>query len=54
MRALTSPRPDPAAGLEAPGLSMGEARMIAESLGAHLWHELSASGNVITFAIPIA
>jgi hypothetical protein len=33
---------------------MGEARMIAESLGAHLWHELSASGNVITFAIPIA
>ncbi|OGO12240.1 MAG: hypothetical protein A2Y93_18125 [Chloroflexi bacterium RBG_13_68_17] len=54
VRALTSPRPDPAAGLEAPGLSMGEARMIAESLGAHLWHELSASGNVITFAIPIA
>jgi len=54
VRALTSPRADPTAGLEAPGLSMGEARMIAESLGAQLWHELSASGNVITFAIPIA
>jgi DNA-binding NarL/FixJ family response regulator len=54
VRALTTPRPDPTAGLEAPGLSMGEARMIAESLGAQLWHELSASGNVINFAIPIA
>jgi GAF domain-containing protein/AmiR/NasT family two-component response regulator len=54
VRALTAPRIDPGAGQETPGLSMGEARMIAESLRAHLWHEQTAAGTEITFAIPIA
>jgi signal transduction histidine kinase len=53
-RALTSALTDPEAGKTGPGLSMGEIRMIAESLGASLWHEQTHAGSAITFAIPVA
>lgn len=51
-RALTSPSADPEAGKTGPGLSMGEIRMIAESLGAVLWYEQSPVGVKILFAVP--
>lgn len=54
VRALTAPRTDPGAGQEIPGLSMGEARMIAESLAGQIWHEQGPTGTVITFAVPVA
>lgn len=53
-RALNSALTDPEAGKTGPGLSMGEIRMIAESLGASIWHEQTHAGAAITFAIPVA
>jgi K+-sensing histidine kinase KdpD len=49
--ALTSPEVDPAAGPLGYGLSMGEIRMIVESMGGLLWYEQSAGGTRISFAI---
>ncbi|MCJ7513164.1 MAG: GAF domain-containing protein [Anaerolineales bacterium] len=50
---LTSPQNDPAAGMLGRGLSMGEIRMIVESLGGRLWFEQSSGGVRITFCIPV-
>ncbi|MGA9531138.1 MAG: GAF domain-containing protein [Anaerolineales bacterium] len=52
VRALAAPRPDPQAGRLGPGLSMGEIRMIAESMGGHLWHHHAPSMTSLIFALP--
>jgi CheY-like chemotaxis protein len=53
VEALTSPQNDPAAGPLGRGLSMGEIRMIVESLGGRLWFEQSSGGVRITFCVPV-
>ncbi len=53
VEALTSPQNDPAAGALGRGLSMGEIRMIVESLGGRLWFEQSSGGVRITFCVPV-
>jgi K+-sensing histidine kinase KdpD len=53
VRALSSARVDPSAGQIGPGLSMGEIRMIAESMDGQLWHERISSGAKIIFALPV-
>jgi len=50
--ALSAPKADPEAGKTGPGLSMGEIRMIAESLGGFVWHESREEGPAITFVVP--
>lgn len=50
--ALSSQTPDPSAGQSGPGLSMGETRMIAESMGGVLWQEQHPGATSITFALP--
>ncbi len=50
--ALSSQTPDPSAGQSGPGLSMGETRMIAESMGGALWQEQHPGATSITFALP--
>jgi signal transduction histidine kinase/DNA-binding NarL/FixJ family response regulator len=50
--ALSSQTPDPAAGQSGPGLSMGETRMIAQSMGGVLWQEQHPGATSITFALP--
>lgn len=52
VRAFEQPVPDPGAGRLGPGLSMGEIRMIVESMGGHLWHEQTPASTAIVFAIP--
>lgn len=52
VRAFEELVPDPGAGRLGPGLSMGEIRMIAESMGGHLWHEHTPASTAIVFAIP--
>lgn len=52
LRALSSSEADPEAGKLGPGLSMGEVRMIAESMGGKLWHEHTPASTSITFALP--
>jgi hypothetical protein len=52
VRAFQEPVPDPGAGRLGPGLSMGEIRMIVESMGGHLWHEQTPASTAIVFAIP--
>jgi signal transduction histidine kinase/response regulator of citrate/malate metabolism len=53
VEALTSPELDPAAGPLGRGLSMGEIRMIVESLGGRIWFEQSPGGVRITFCVPV-
>ncbi len=53
VEALTSSQNDPAAGPLGRGLSMGEIRMIVESLGGRLWFEQSSGGVRITFCVPV-
>jgi CheY-like chemotaxis protein len=53
VEALTSSQNDPAAGPLGRGLSMGEIRMIVESLGVRLWFEQSSGGVRITFCVPV-
>ncbi len=50
--ALSSQAADPSAGQSGPGLSMGETRMIAESMGGVLWQEQHPGATRITFAFP--
>ncbi len=52
VRALSIPKADPEVGKLGPGLSMGEIRMIAESMGGRLWHEHTSAGAAIFFALP--
>jgi K+-sensing histidine kinase KdpD len=51
LTALTAPEVDPAAGALGYGLSMGEIRMIVESMGGLMWYEQSAGGTRVSFAI---
>jgi GAF domain-containing protein len=51
-RSIDAPTANPGEGKSGPGLSFGEIRMIAESLGGVLWHDQSAAGPSITFAFP--
>lgn len=51
--ALTTPEANPEAGKTGPGLSMGEIRMIVESLSGHIWHESGREGPTITIALPL-
>lgn len=52
MKALSSPKPDPQSGNLGPGLSMGEIRLIAESLDGRLWADQTPATSTITFALP--
>jgi hypothetical protein len=52
--ALTSSATDPEAGKTGPGLSMGELRMIAESLDGGLIPERTPTSTTISFLLPIA
>ncbi|MFP3853226.1 MAG: GAF domain-containing protein [Anaerolineales bacterium] len=52
IRALSTPEPDPATGHIGPGLSMGEIRLIAESMGGRMWHEHSSAAATIALALP--
>jgi GAF domain-containing protein len=51
-RSIDAPTANPADGKSGPGLSIGEIRMIAESLGGVLWHDQTGDGPSITFAFP--
>ncbi len=53
LRALQAPRPEPGQGEIGGGLSMGEVRMMVESLGGVLWHDQTPASTTITFALPI-
>ncbi len=52
IRALTSAELDPEAGKVGPGLSLGEIRMIVESMGGRLWYQETPASTKITFALP--
>lgn len=54
VEAITSKEIDPSAGRDGPGLSIGEIRLISESIGAYIWHDQSPAGTTIIFAIPVA
>jgi signal transduction histidine kinase len=51
--AITSDAPQPSMGREGPGLSMGEIRLIADSIDAMLWYDQTPAGTTIIFAIPV-
>ncbi len=51
-RSIEAETANPADGKTGPGLSFGEIRMIAESLGGVLWYDQTADGPSITFAFP--
>lgn len=53
VRALTDINTDPSVGQMGPGLSMGEIRMIVESMDGILWYEQTPASSTITFALPI-
>ncbi len=52
IEALTGPEPNPQSGNLGPGISMGEIRMIAESLGGRLSYEQTPATSTIVFALP--
>ena len=52
VRALSLPEADPTIGSLGPGLSMGEVRLMAESMGGYLWHDHTPVSTSITFALP--
>ena len=53
IRSLTVHDSDPSSGQMGPGLSMGEIRMIVESMGGTMWYEQTPASTTITFALPI-
>jgi GAF domain-containing protein len=53
IEALMSEEVVPSMGREGPGLSMGEIRMIAQSLGAVLWYDQTPAGTTIIFAFQV-
>jgi len=53
VQAITSPELDPVSGQMGPGLSMGEIRMIVESMKGVMWYEHTPASTSITFALPI-
>lgn len=52
LRALHTSAADPSLGPLGPGLSMGELRLIAESLGGALWHDSAAGNTRLVLALP--
>jgi CheY-like chemotaxis protein len=52
VKALTAKAADPAAGNLGYGLSLGELRMIAESMDGVLWYDQTPASAKITFALP--
>jgi GAF domain-containing protein len=52
VRAISADQTDPSAGQVGPGLSMGETRMIVESMGGVLWFEQTPASTTVAFAIP--
>ena len=52
IRALTAERVEAAAGELGPGLTMGEVRLVTESLGGALWHDQTPAGTLITVSLP--
>ncbi len=53
VQAITSQVIDPVSGQMGPGLSMGEIRMIVESMNGVMWYEHTPASTSITFALPI-
>ncbi len=53
VRALTADQVDPDSGQVGAGLTVGEIRMIAESLSGTLWYDQTPASTSITFALPI-
>ncbi|TFH34849.1 MAG: HAMP domain-containing histidine kinase, partial [Anaerolineales bacterium] len=53
VQAITDTRVNPSTGNMGPGLSMGEVRMIVESIGGVMWYEHTPASTSITFALPI-
>lgn len=51
IRALTADRVEAAAGELGPGLTMGEVRLVTESLGGALWHDQTPAGTLITVSL---
>jgi signal transduction histidine kinase len=52
-QALTSGEVLPSMGREGPGLSLGEIRLIAQTIGAVLWYDQTPAGTTIVFSFPI-
>ena len=52
VKALTTPTADPSAGHMGYGLSLGELRLIIESMGGVLWYDQTPASAKITFALP--
>jgi FixJ family two-component response regulator len=53
VQAITESKFDPGAGQMGPGLSMGEIRMIVESMNGVMWYEHTPASTSITFALPM-
>lgn len=53
VHAITNTKVDPETGNMGPGLSMGEVRMIVESMKGVMWYEHTPASTSITFALPI-
>lgn len=52
IRALTADHVVATAGELGPGLTMGEVRLVTESLGGALWHDQTPAGTLITVSLP--
>jgi hypothetical protein len=53
VHALTKDEIDPSAGQIGPGLSLGEIRMMLESMNGRLWYEHTPASTTIVFSLPI-
>jgi signal transduction histidine kinase len=53
VHALTKEEIDPSAGQIGPGLSLGEIRMMLESMKGRLWYEHTPASTTIVFSLPI-
>lgn len=53
VHALTKEEIDPSAGQIGPGLSLGEIRMMLESMNGRLWYEHTPVSTTIVFSLPI-
>jgi signal transduction histidine kinase len=53
VRALTDTSSDPSSGQIGPGLSLGEIRLIVESMGGAMWHDETPASTSITFCFPL-
>jgi len=53
VQAITASDTNPLSGPMGPGLSMGEIRMIVESMRGVMWYEHTPASTSITFALPI-